>query len=72
VFSRIEKKNEYKEIPGVIFSTSNHPIDKERTIAKGAKVFLAKPAEFLVLKNILHAILKTNFNPSELYFLILC
>ena len=59
--AELKKRNEYKKIPVVIFSTSNHPIDKERTIAMGAKIFLTKPPDFIVLKNKLHDILETDF-----------
>ena len=57
--AQLKKINQYKEIPVIIFTTSNHPIDMERTIAMGAKSFITKPPDFKVLKNRLHAILQT-------------
>ena len=56
---QLKKANDYKEIPVIIFTTSNHPVDMERTISMGAKVFLTKPPDFNVLKNKLHNILQT-------------
>ena len=57
--AQLKKINQYKEIPFIIFTTSNHPVDMERTISMGAKVFLTKPPDFNVLKNKLHNILQT-------------
>lgn len=57
--TQLKKTNVYKEIPVIIFTTSNHPIDMERTISMGATMFLTKPADFNTLKNKLHGILKT-------------
>lgn len=62
--AELKRKNEYDEIPVIIFSTSNNPIDKERIIAMGVKVFLTKPPDFAVLKNKLHDILQTDFSVS--------
>ncbi len=56
--TQLKKINEYKEIPVIIFTTSNHPIDMERTISMGAKMFLTKPPDFNVLKNKLREILQ--------------
>ena len=57
--AQLKKINQYKEIPVIIFTTSNNPSDKERTIEMGATMFLTKPPDFNVLKNKLHHILQT-------------
>ena len=59
--AKLKEINQYKEIPVIIFTTSNHPIDVERTISMGAKMFLTKPPDFEVLKEKLGDILKTDF-----------
>jgi len=56
---QLKKTNEYKEIPVIIFTTSNHPKDEERTLEMGAKMFITKPCDFNDLKNILQAIFQT-------------
>ncbi|MEO8150280.1 MAG: response regulator [Bacteroidia bacterium] len=57
--AQLKKINQYKEIPVIIFTTSSHPVDMERTISMGAKMFLTKPPDFDVLKNKLQDILQT-------------
>ena len=57
--AHLKKINQYKEIPVIIFTTSNNPNDKELTIEMGATMFLTKPPDFNVLKNKLHHILQT-------------
>ena len=59
--AKLKEIKQYKEIPVVIFTTSNQPVDVERTISMGAKLFLTKPPDFEVLKDKLHDILKTDF-----------
>ncbi len=59
--AELKKTDAYKEIPVIIFTTSNQAKDVERTIAMGAKMYLTKPADFNSLKNKLHDILTTNF-----------
>ena len=59
--AKLKAIKQYKEIPVVIFTTSNQPVDVERTISMGAKLFLTKPPDFEVLKDKLHDILKTDF-----------
>ena len=56
----LKKINQYKEIPVIIFTTSNHPVDMERTMAMGAKIFLTKPPDFEILKKKLHSILEKD------------
>jgi len=57
--AQLKKINRYKEIPVIIFTTSNHPVDMERTIAMGAKMFFIKPPDFTDLKEKLYGILQT-------------
>ncbi len=57
--AQLKKINHYKEIPVIIFTTSNHLLDMERTISMGAKMFFTKPPDFTALKNKLHDILQT-------------
>jgi len=59
--AELKKTNEYKEIPVIIFTTSNHPVDMERIISMGASMFLIKPPDFTALKNKLNHILETDF-----------
>lgn len=55
----LKKANDYKEIPVIIFTTSNHPVDIERTLSMGAKMYFTKPGDFNTLKSKLQDILKT-------------
>ncbi len=57
--AQLKKINRYKEIPVIIFTTSNHPVDMERTIAMGAIMYFTKPTDFIDLKEKLHGILQT-------------
>lgn len=57
--AQLKKINRYKEIPVIIFTTSNHLLDMERTISMGAKMFLTKPPDYTILKKKLSDILKT-------------
>ncbi len=57
--AQLKKTNDYKEIPVIIFTTSNNPADKARTISMGASMFLTKPPDFTALKNTLRSILQT-------------
>ncbi len=59
--AQLKKINDYKKIPVIIFTTSNHPVDMERTISMGASMFLTKPSDFIALKNKLNQILEINF-----------
>ncbi len=59
--AKLKEINLFKEIPVIIFTTSNHPVDVERATSMGANLFLTKPPDFEVLKNKLYDILKTDF-----------
>lgn len=62
--AELKKMNQFKEIPIIIFTTSNHTIDMERSTAMGAKVYFTKPSDFIVLRNKLHEILETDFTAT--------
>jgi CheY-like chemotaxis protein len=53
----IKENQRYKKIPIVIYTTSDHPNDKNETMAKGAYLFLTKTADFRTLKKQLQEIL---------------
>ena len=42
----IKKIDHLKEVPIIIYSTSNHPLDKEQTFQLGANGFIHKHTEF--------------------------
>ncbi len=46
-----------RQIPVVIFSTSNSPVDKENMLNLGASLFITKTVDFGILKRKLHEIL---------------
>lgn len=58
---KLKNSLEYKEIPVIIFTTSNHPQDVSRTMELGANMFFTKPPDFNTLKEKLQGILKMNF-----------
>ena len=57
--AELKNKEAYKEIPVIIFTTSNNPADKARSISMGAHMFLTKPPDFNALKIKLQGILQT-------------
>jgi CheY-like chemotaxis protein len=54
--AEIKKDKEFKNIPAVMLSTSDHPKDIEDTLNKGADLYIQKPSSFkgfiLVLKKV--------------------
>jgi CheY-like chemotaxis protein len=56
----LKKDAVLKNIPVVIYSTSNSKKDMDETLALGAKRFLAKPSEFGELCTLLSAILSSE------------
>jgi len=57
---QILKKHEtLKDIPVIIYSTSSDPGDKRKAFAFDAYLFITKPFEFDVLKEIVSVLLKT-------------
>jgi len=57
----LKKTEAYREIPVIIFTTSNQQKDLERSIGMGANMFLTKPFDFNILKSKLQDILKMHF-----------
>ena len=59
---QIKKDDQFKEIPVVIFTTSNNPADEKRTKELGAALFFTKTPDFKLLKSKLVDIIKTDFS----------
>jgi len=57
---RIKKEDRFKEIPVIIFTTSNNPVDEKRAKQLGAHVFFSKTPNFKLLKEKLLNIFKTH------------
>jgi CheY-like chemotaxis protein len=57
---RIKKSERFKNIPVVIYTTSDSPIDKKNTIDAGAVLFFTKTADFKLLKRKLDEILQND------------
>ncbi|KQS50002.1 MULTISPECIES: response regulator [Flavobacterium] len=57
----IRKKEEYKNLPIVIYSTSSSEKDKEVTYRNGANLYVNKPIEFSDMKKIFMEVLKINW-----------
>jgi CheY-like chemotaxis protein len=56
--SHIRDHPSFREIPIVIFSTSNNPVDKEMLPKLGARLFITKTSDFKELKEKLKTILQ--------------
>ncbi|MDA6071101.1 response regulator [Flavobacterium sp. AC] len=73
--AEIKSDEKLKEIPAVMLSTSNHPVDIEDTFNKGANLYIQKPSSFtgfvLILKKvfILHWT-KALLNPVKNIFFV--
>ncbi len=61
----VKREDRLSRIPVVIFTTSNNLIDQKRAKEYGAKFFLTKPADFLVLCNKLREILSLDFSSDD-------
>jgi len=57
--AQLKKITEYKNIPVIIFTTSSHPVDLERTMLMGAVMFVTKPPDFNILKDKISDIIHT-------------
>jgi len=57
--AQLKKIIKYREIPVIIFTTSNNSVDRQRTLSLGANLFLTKPSDFFALKNELQDVLQT-------------
>jgi CheY-like chemotaxis protein len=58
-------QEKFKEIPVVIFTTSDNPSDRRRTKEAGAKFFFTKTSDFKLLKNKIIEILDMDFSNSS-------
>ena len=58
---RIKKSDRLKNIPVVIYTTSDSPLDKKNTLDAGAVLFFTKTADFKLLKIKLSEILQRDF-----------
>ena len=58
---RIKKNDRLKNIPVVIYTTSDSPLDKKNTLSAGAVLFFTKTADFKLLKLQLSEILANDF-----------
>ncbi|MEO5889817.1 MAG: response regulator [Ferruginibacter sp.] len=61
----LKKEDRYKDIPVVIFTTSQNEIDIERTRKLGAKLFFTKPSNFDTLCAKLDKILDMDFTKMQ-------
>ena len=59
---QLKKDNLFKQIPVIIFTTSDSPREEKRTKELGAEVFLTKTSNFKLLKAKLLDILNTDFS----------
>lgn len=57
--AQLKITNDYKEIPVIIFTTSKHPVDVEKSMSMGANMFITKEVDFNIMKKKLHDILQT-------------
>jgi CheY-like chemotaxis protein len=63
--SLIKKDNRFREIPVIIFTTSDDPLDKKRTKELGADSFFTKIPDFKLMKSRLLGILKGDYSKLE-------
>ncbi|MEP6514278.1 MAG: response regulator [Parafilimonas sp.] len=59
---RIKQDNQYKQIPVIILTTSDSPVDQKHTQQLGAETFFTKTSDFKLLKSKLRNILNTDFS----------
>lgn len=64
----IRKNERYKLLSVVIYSTSSSEKDIEETLVAGANIYITKPTNYRVLKNMLTKVMKMNwqYHTSEL------
>lgn len=58
---RLKQENRMKEIPVVIFTTSNNPLDRIKSKERGAEFYLTKCSDFELLKKQLKEIFNLFF-----------
>jgi CheY-like chemotaxis protein len=58
--TEIKKSELLHHIPVIVYSTSNHPGDKEKALQAGAAKFFTKPAKYTELCELLQMLLTNN------------
>jgi CheY-like chemotaxis protein len=61
----IKNDERLRQLPIVIFTSSNNPEDVEKTHKLGANIFLSKPVEYGLMKEKLERILSFDFAGEE-------
>jgi CheY-like chemotaxis protein len=56
--AEIKKSESLSKIPVIVYSTSNHPGDKEKALQAGAERFFTKPARYTELCELLQSLLQ--------------
>ena len=62
---QIKNDNRFKDIPIIVFTTSDNPSDKALSEELGAQMFLTKTDDFELLKSKLAEILAANFKKQR-------
>jgi len=57
----VKNEKKFREIPVIIFTTSDSPADKRRSLDSGAHLFLTKTSDFKLLKTSLQKILESEW-----------
>lgn len=60
----IKQSEKYSKVPIAIYSTSSHESDIEDTLARGANIYITKPADYHKLKKTLDEVLKIQWQYS--------
>jgi CheY-like chemotaxis protein len=58
--SEIKKTDTLSKIPVIVYSTSNHPGDREKALKAGAEQFFTKPARYTELCELLQSLLQQS------------
>jgi len=58
----VKSDSRLKEIPVIIYSTSNNPADEKKATEAGAKLFFTKTPDFNILKRTIQKILDMDFS----------
>ena len=64
ILTELKQKEDYKQIPVIIYSTSTNPKDRSTAEGLGALCFFTKPANYRVLKSMLEIVVKNIENNS--------
>ncbi len=58
VLAVIRSEPTFANLPVLVLSTSNHPVDRSRCIAAGASDYLVKPSRFDELLSLVHEVVR--------------